>query len=153
MPRDSAPALQLHLFVQDTVGYADAIARYEVIRPMLKGERSLRQQSQQTGINYWRLWRDLRRFRRDGLLGLIDRRTLPHARGKPGADVFLPRHIQQLIMRLALAHPFTARELARIIRDGYHYPVDHRGIQRVLARHHLQTWSQPSLHLCGMKPT
>jgi transposase len=137
MPRDSAPALQLPLFVQDTVGYSDAIARYEAIRPILKGEQSLRQQSQQTGMNYWRLWRDLRRFRRDGLLGLIDRRPLPHALGKPGADVFLPRHIQQLIVRLALAHPFTARELARIIRDGYHYPVDHRGIQRVLARHHL----------------
>jgi Homeodomain-like domain/leucine-zipper of insertion element IS481 len=136
-PRDSAPALQLPLFVQDTVGYSDAIARYEAIRPILKGEQSLRQQSQQTGMNYWRLWRDLRRFRRDGLLGLIDRRTLPHARGKPGADVFLPRHIQQLIVRLALAHPCTACELARIIRDGYHYPVAHRGIQRVLARHHL----------------
>ncbi len=137
MPRDSAPALQLPLFVQDTVGYSDALARYEAIRPILKGKRSLRQQSQQTGMNYWRLWRDLRRFRRDGLLGLIDQDTLPHARGKPGADVFLPRHIQQLIMRLTLAHPFTARELARIIRDGYHYPVDHRGIQRVLTRHHL----------------
>ena len=137
MPRDSAHALQLPLFVRDTVGYPDALIRYEAIRPVLKGERSLRQQSQQTGVNYWRLWRDLRRFRRDGLLGLIDRRTLPHARGKPGADVFLPRHIQQLIVRLALAHPFSARELARIIRDGYHYPVDHRGIQRVLVQHHL----------------
>ena len=53
MPRDSAPALQLPLFVQDTVGYSDAFARDEVIRPMLTGERSLRQQGHQTGINYW----------------------------------------------------------------------------------------------------
>jgi transposase len=36
-----------------------------------------------------------------------------------------------------MAHPLTARELARMLRDGYHYPIDHRGIQRVLARHHL----------------
>jgi transposase InsO family protein len=42
-------------------------------------------------------------------------------------------------VRLALAHPFTARELARVVRDGYHYPVDHRGIQRVLEQHHLST--------------
>ena len=90
MPRDSARVLQLPLFVHDTVGYPDALARYEAIRPVLKGERSLRQQSQQTGINYWRLWRDLRRFRRSGLLGLVDRRTLPHARGQPGAESSSP---------------------------------------------------------------
>ena len=51
--------------------------------------------------------------------------------------MFLPRHIQQHIVRLAIAHPFTARELARIVRDGYRHAVDHRGIQRVLAQHHL----------------
>jgi hypothetical protein len=83
MPRDSARARQLRLFVRDTVGYLDAVARYEAIRPVLKGERSLPQQSHVTGINYWRLWRDLQRFRRSGLLGVIDQRTLPHARGKP----------------------------------------------------------------------
>jgi transposase len=137
MSRESAHAPELPLFVHDTVGYPEALTRYEAIRPVLKGERSLRQQSRQTGTNYWRLWRDLRRFRRAGLLGLIDQRTLPHARGKPGAAVFLPRHIQQHVVRLAMAHPFTARELARIVRDGYHYPVDHRGIRRVLAEHHL----------------
>ncbi len=137
MPRDSACALQLPLFIHDTAGYRDAVTRYEAIRPILTGERSLPQQSRVTGINYWRLWRDLQRFQRSGLLGLIDQRTLPHARGQPAADVFLPRHIQQQIVRLAMAHPFTARELARIVRDGYHAPVDHRGIQRVLAQHHL----------------
>jgi Homeodomain-like domain len=36
-----------------------------------------------------------------------------------------------------MAHPFTARELARIVREGYRYPIDHRGIQRVLEQHHL----------------
>jgi transposase InsO family protein len=137
MPRDLAHAPQLPLFAHDTVGYPEALARYEAIRPVLKGERSLRQQSHQTRVTYWRLWRDLQRFRRAGLLGLIDRRTLPHARGKPAAHVFLPRHIQQHVVRLAMAHPFTARELARLVRDGYHHPVDHRGIQRVLAEHHL----------------
>ena len=69
MPRDSARAPQLPLFVSDTAASPEAFARYEAIRPVLKGERSLRQQSQQTGINYWRLWRDLRRFRRDGSPG------------------------------------------------------------------------------------
>jgi hypothetical protein len=30
-------------------------------------------------------------------------------------ETLLPRHLQRHIVRLALAHPFTARELARII--------------------------------------
>jgi transposase len=137
MPHDSAHAPQLPLFAGDTVGYPEALARYEAIRPILKGEQSLPQRSQQTGINYWRLWRDLRRFRRNGLLGLIDRRTLPHPRRNPAVEDLLPRHIQQYIVRLAIAHPFTARELARIVRDGYRYTIDYRGIQRVLAHHHL----------------
>jgi hypothetical protein len=51
---------------------------YEAIRPILKQERTLAQHSRETGLNDWRLWRDLRRFTRDGLLGLINRRQLPH---------------------------------------------------------------------------
>ena len=134
MPREAASAPQLPLFVSESPVAEEVLARYEAIRPVLTGQRSLRQQSHQTGMNYWRLWRDLRRFRRGGLLGLVDRRTLPHARGKPTVDAVLPRSIQQHIVRLAIAHPFTARELAQMVRDGYHYPVDHRGIQRVLGR-------------------
>jgi leucine-zipper of insertion element IS481 len=94
MPREAASALQLPLFVSESSVAQDVLARYEAIRPALTGERSLIQQSQQAGVNYWRLWRDLRRFRRAGLLGLVDRRTLPHTRGKPTAEAFLPRYIQ-----------------------------------------------------------
>src|SRR5688500_9664219 len=137
MPRDSARTSQLPPFVSDPAASPEALARCEAIRPVLTGQRSLRQQSQQTGIDYWRLWRDLRRFQRHGLLGLIDRRTIRHLRGRPVVETLLPRHLQPHIVRLALAHPFTARELARIIRDGYHYAVDDRGIQRVLAQHQL----------------
>jgi hypothetical protein len=137
MPRASARVLQLPLFVSDPATSPEALARYEALRPVLTGQRSLRQQSQRTGINYWRLWRDLRRVRRDGLLDWVDRRTLRHPRGRPAVETLLPQHLRQHLVRLALAHPFTARELARIIRDGYHYAVDYRGIQRVLAQHQL----------------
>jgi hypothetical protein len=179
MPREAASAPQLPLFVSESSVAQEVLARDEAIRPVLTGQRSLRQQSQQTGINYWRLWRDLQRFQRRGLLGLVDRRTLPHARGKPTVDAVLPRSIQQHIVRLAIAHPFTARELARIVRECYHEPIDYRGIQRVLAQHHLspdvlqhhrlraqqapvppwppepplQTPPRPLLHQCAPKPT
>jgi transposase InsO family protein len=137
MPLASATAPQLDLFVSSSAAYEAALARYEALRPVLTGERSLRQQSQHTGVNYWRLWRDLRRFQREGLLGLLDQRTLPHPRGRAPIEALLPTHIQQQIIRLAIAHPFTLRELAQIVRDCYHVPVDYRGIDRVLAYHHL----------------
>jgi hypothetical protein len=137
MPHEPARVLQLDLFLSDAQAYRDALARYEAIRPVLRQERTLIQHSHITGLSYWRLWRDIQRFRRAGILGLIDRRTLPHPRGRPPIDIRLPQHIQQHIVRLALARPFTARELARIVRECYHQPVDYRGIQRVLAQHRL----------------
>jgi hypothetical protein len=137
MPLASANALQLDLFGSDSAAHEAALARYEALRPVLTGERFLRQQSEHTGINYWRLWRDLRRFQRDGLLGLLDQRTMPHARGPSPVEELLPHPIQQQIIRLAIAHPFTLRELAQIVRDCYHVSVDYRGIQRILEYHHL----------------
>ena len=47
--RDSAHAPQLHLFVGDLAAPREALAYYEAIHPVLKGERSLPQQSQQAG--------------------------------------------------------------------------------------------------------
>jgi hypothetical protein len=137
MPQAPARVLQPDLFLSDAQAYHDALARYETIRPVLRQERTFTQHSRMTGLSYWRLWRDLRRFQRAGILGLIDRRTLPHPRGRPPIEIRLPQHIQQHVVRLAMAHPFTARELARIVQECYHQPVDYRGIQRVLARHRL----------------
>jgi hypothetical protein len=135
MPHAPARVPQLDLFLSDAPAYRDALARYETIRPVLRQERTLTQHSRMMGLSYWRLWRDLRRFQRAGILGLTDQRTLPHPRGRTPIDTRLPQYIQQHIVRLAMAHPFTARELARIVQECYHEPIDYRGIQRVLARH------------------
>jgi hypothetical protein len=156
MPQEPARVLQLDLFLGDTQAYRDALARYETIRPVLRQERTLTQHSRLTGLSYGRLWRDLWRFRRAGILGLIDRRTLPHPRGRPPTDIRLPQSIQQHIVRLAMAHPFTARELARIVRECYHQPIDYRGIQRVLAQHRLSPAALQRHHqvaLQGSLPT
>jgi Homeodomain-like domain/leucine-zipper of insertion element IS481 len=136
MPADPAGALQLPLFTSHSPIYQEALAHYEEIRPILKRERTLAQHSRETGLNYWRLWRHLRRFRREGLLGLMDQRKLPHAWGS-SIEALLPRHIQHHIVQLAIAHPFPDRELARIVRDCYRYAIDHRGIRRVLEWHQL----------------
>jgi hypothetical protein len=46
MPRDSAYAPQLPVFVSDPTASPDTLARYEALPPLLKSERPLRQQSQ-----------------------------------------------------------------------------------------------------------
>ena len=137
MPTPPPVSPQLDLLPSDSPAYRDALARYETLRPILQGHRTLVQQSHATGLPYKRLWRELQRFRRDGLAGLLDQRTLPHRRGKTPLAAHVPVPIQPQIVRLALAHPFTARELARIIQIWHALPIDYRGIQRILALHRL----------------
>ena len=137
MPTTATPSPQLDLFVHDTPSYHTALARYDRLRPLLQGQYTLTQPSQATGIPYHQRWRDLQRFQRAGLVGLLDRRTLPHARGKVPIEARVPPYVQQPIVRLALAHPFTARELAPIIPTCYEMTLDHRGIRRVLDLHQL----------------
>jgi hypothetical protein len=137
MPTAATPSPQLDLFVRDTPAYQKALARYDVLRPILQGQSTLAQQSRATRSPYHRLWEDLRRFQRAGIVALLDRRTLPHARGKAPIEARLPPDIQQQVVRLALAHPFTTRELARIVQTCHAITIDHRGIQRVLEVHQL----------------
>ncbi len=137
MPTTAPPSPQLDLLLRDTPAYQQALARYEVLRPILQGQRTLGQQRQATGLPYHRLWHDRQRFQRAGLVGLLDHRTLPYARSKITIEARVPLPVQQQIVRLALAHPFTAHELAQIIQTCYDIAIDHRGIQRVLALHQL----------------
>ena len=116
MPTAIPPSLQLDFFLRDTAAYQQALARYDLLRPILQGQATLTQQSHATGVSYYRLWRELQRFQRAGLVGLLDHRTLPHTRGTSSIDVRIPLHVQHQIVRLALARPFTARELARIVQ-------------------------------------
>jgi Homeodomain-like domain len=154
MPTAATPSPQLDLFLRDTLAYQQALARYEWLRPILQGQCTLTEQSRATGVPYHQLWQDWRRFQRAGLVGLLDHRTLPHPRGKSPVEGRLAPHVQQQIVRLALAHPFTARELARIVQTCYDIAIDHRGIRRVLElpqlspavlRLHYQTTHQATL--------
>jgi site-specific DNA recombinase len=83
-------------------------AQGQLARNRERAQRNNTQQSHATSIPYNRLWRDLQRFQRAGLVGLLDHRTLPHTRGKSPIEVRIPLHVQHQIVRLALAHPFTA---------------------------------------------
>ena len=71
MPTAPPASPQLDLLPSLSPAYWHALARYETLRPILQGQRTLIQQSQATGIPSKRLWRDLQRFRRNGLTGLL----------------------------------------------------------------------------------
>ena len=58
MPTAVTPSSQLDLFLRDTLAYQKALARYERLRPILQGQRTLAQQSHATGIPYHQLWQD-----------------------------------------------------------------------------------------------
>jgi leucine-zipper of insertion element IS481 len=137
MPTGATPSPQLDLFIRDTPAYQKALARYDVLRPILQGLYTPAQHSRATGISYHRLWQDLRRVRHAGIIGLLDRRALPHGRGKAPSEVRRPADIQQHVIRLALAPPFTAHDLARIVQTCYALTIGHRGIQRGLRVHRL----------------
>jgi hypothetical protein len=144
----------LDLFLRDTLAYQKAFARYERLRPILQGQCPLSQQSHATGIPYQQLWQDWRRLQRAGLVGLLAHRPLPHTRGTSRIDARVPLHVPQQIVRLALAHPCTARELARIVQTCDALALDHRGGRRGLElpqlspaglRLHYQTTQQAAL--------
>jgi hypothetical protein len=122
---------------RDTTAYQQALARDDRLRPILQGQSTLTQQSHATGIPDNPLWRDLWRLQRAGLVGLLAQWTLPHTRNMSALDVRVPRHVPHPIGRLALAHPFTARALARIVQTCYALSMEHRGMRRVLALHQL----------------
>ena len=115
-PRTPDP-IQLDLFVSDSPAYREALVRYEEIRPVLKGERTLPQQSEETGINYCRLWRDVRRFAQAGLVGLIDRRKLRHPRGRTPTTLAhrLERALgpEHLLIRFRTYREYPTEEQAR----------------------------------------
>ena len=50
MPTVATSAPQLDLFVRDPPAYQKALARYDVLRPILQGQSTLAHQSRATGI-------------------------------------------------------------------------------------------------------
>jgi transposase InsO family protein len=112
MPRDSAHAPQLPLFVHDIVGYPDALTRYEAIRPVLKGEQSLRQQSQQTGMNYWRLWRE-----------------------RPSITTRIPVQVMMEVFQLLDNNPLLGYYRVKMALDSLGYRYGHTTVWQLVARY------------------
>ena len=108
-------------FVQLQLGFTDQTQRrYEVIRPLLLFEdRTATQRAQETHMHPDTVRRFLRRFRRQGMLGLLPNQVGVSTRGRASR---VPEAVRQEMAQLkALYSSFHYREVVRIIfyKCGY----------------------------------
>jgi Homeodomain-like domain len=118
-------------FAQLQLGFVDQIQwRYEVIRPLvLFADRTAPQRAQQTHTHPETVRQLRRRFRRQGMLGLLphDVEVVHRARTSP-----TPVAVRQEIDRLKALYPdFHYRELARIVYYKVGYPVDDKTVKKL----------------------
>jgi hypothetical protein len=116
---DSATAFaQLQLRLVDQTQW-----RYEVIRPLvLFADRTAAQRAQETAPHPETVRTLHRRFRQQGMVGLLPSDVEVIQRGRAGA---VPDDVRQEIDRLkALYSGFHYRELARLIFCKCAYPLD-----------------------------
>ena len=118
-------------FAQLQLGFIDPIQwRYEVIRPLvLFADRTATQRAQETETHPDTVRTLQRRFRQQGMLGLVpaNLEVIPHGRAPR-----VPDAVRQEIDRLkALYAGFHYRELARILFFTFGYPIHHNTVKRL----------------------
>jgi hypothetical protein len=133
-------------FAQLQLSFVDQIQwRYEVIRPLvLLADRTATQRAQETHTHPETVRQFTRRFRRQGMLGLLpgDVEVVPREKASP-----IPDAVRQEIDRLKALYPdFHYRELARILFCKVGYPIDDKTVKRlwqqgaVPLQPHLELW-------------
>jgi transposase InsO family protein len=132
-------------FAQLQLGFVDQIQwRYEVIRPLvLFGDRTAPQRAQETHTHPETVRQLRRRFRQQGILGLLpdDVEVVPRNRASP-----IPAAARQEIDRLKALYPdFHYRELARIVFCKVGYPIDDKTVKKLW--HQSPVPLQPQLEL------
>jgi Helix-turn-helix domain len=132
-------------FAQLQLGLVDQIQwRYEVIRPlMLCGDRKAPQRAQEIHTHPETVRQLRRRFRQQGMLGLLpaDVKGVPRERASP-----IPAAVRQETDRLKALYPdFHYRELARIVFCKVGYPIDDKTMKKPW--HQSPVPSQPPLAL------
>src|SRR5919109_5105014 len=134
-------------FAQLQLGFVDHTQwRYEVIRPLvLFADRTVTQRAQETETHPDTVRTLQRRFRQQGMLGLLpaDVEVIHRRRASP-----IPEAVRQEIDRLkALYDGFHYRELARILLVKTGYPIDDKTVKKlwqqspVSCQGHLGLWN------------
>jgi hypothetical protein len=118
-------------FAQLQLGFVDQTQwRYEVIRPLvLFADRTAQQRAQETDTHPDTVRTLRRRFRQQGMLGLLPANVDIVIRKRAGA---IPEAVRQEIDRLkTLYDGFHYRELARILSCTFGTPFDDRAVKKL----------------------
>ncbi len=118
-------------FAQLQLGFVDQTQwRYELIRPLvLFANRTPQQRAQETGTHPDTVRKLQRRFRQQGMLGLLPDHVEVVIRGRMAR---VPEAVRQEIDRLkALYGGFHYRELARILFIKFGAPIDHKTVKAI----------------------
>jgi transposase len=118
-------------FAQLQLGFVDQTQwRYEVIRPLvLFADRTAQQRAQETDTHPDTVRTLRRRFRQQGMLGLLPANVDIVIRKRAGA---IPEAVRQEIDRLkTLYDGFHYRELARILSCAFGTPFDDRMVKKL----------------------
>ena len=118
-------------FAQLQLGFIDPIQwRYEVIRPLvLFADRTATQRAQETETHPDTVRTLQRRFRQQGMLGLVPANLEVTPRGRAPR---VPDAVRQELDRLkALYAGFHDRELARILFFTFGYPIHHNTVKQL----------------------
>jgi hypothetical protein len=118
-------------FAQLQLGFVDQTQwRYEVIRPLvLFADRTAQQRAQETNTHPDTVRALHRRFRQQGMAGLLpaDVEVVPRRRASP-----VPDAVRQEIERpKALYDAFHYRELARILFIKFGHAIDHKTVKTI----------------------
>jgi hypothetical protein len=118
-------------FAQLQLGFVDQTQwRYEVIRPLvLFADRTAHQRAQETDTHPDTVRKLQRRFRQQGMLGLVPSHVEVAIRERATR---IPDAVRQEIDRLkALYDGFHYRELARILLVKIGYPIDDKTVKKL----------------------
>src|SRR5215510_11303921 len=130
-------------FAQLQLGFVDQIQwRYEVIRPLvLLADRTAQQRAQETHTHPDTVRTLQRRFRQQGMLGLVPASPEVVPRGQAKR---VPDAVRQEIDRLKALYPdFHYRELARILFFTFGYPIHHNTVKRLWGQRAIPTPPPP----------
>jgi transposase InsO family protein len=130
-PAEGVTVEPMAAFAQLQLGFVDQTQwRYEVIRPLvLFADRTAQQRAQETETHPDTVRTLQRRFRQQGMLGLLpaDVEVVHRRRASP-----IPEAVRQEIDRLkAVYDRFHYREVARILLVKTSYPIDDKTVKKL----------------------
>lgn len=114
--------------------------RYELIRPILHGEQTVKQVHQLSGVPQPTLYRYLSRFRDEGIDGLKDKPPTPHSHPH-----WFTEDEQAIVVQYKLSHPeMSARQIAKQLSESGTLNISNHSVTNLLHSHHIPLTFFPS---------